>query len=419
LYIASQLTRLGAQPASGSDYLLPVPLKRALIDNAGTTITLRGETYLSLRDFVWSAGGRGALKSFAGTPLFVGSVDSVALQRAPETRGAVVIVAGPLGAAAGTYLPALIKAGAAGVILLARDTPTYDLYVRSRGPARYFVDADVSDPVWQADLPVVIAGPRLSRVLVPDALPERFTRTDAPLTATLKATIEPVKAANIAGVIRGSDPKLSSEYVAFSAHYDHLGISTPDARGDSIYNGFSDDAAGVAMVLAIGDVLRRQPPARSVLLLFFTGEERGLLGSSFYASQPAIPLKQMAGLINLDAGAPAGAPVEWRIAGGAATPLGAVAKTALATRSWDAQLSPASPNSDYWPFLARGVNAVFVIPGSRWEGVTELEQRALRARWDHYHQAADEWSPDFPFKGLQRYAEAALLIGRAVANKRR
>jgi hypothetical protein len=416
-YIASELTRLGARPLAGNDYLLPVPLKRALIDNAATSMSFRGVTYASVRDFVWSAGGSGALKSFSGTPVFVGAADSVALRRAPELRGAVAVLAGSLGAAAQSYVPELIKAGASGIVLLTTEAPTYDLFVRSRGPARYFVAANVNDPVWQADLPIVIAGPQLARVIVGNAMPERFTQLDGTLSANFKATIEDVRATNVAGVIPGSDPKLASEYVAYSAHYDHLGISTPDARGDSIYNGFSDNAAGVAMLLAIGDAMRRKPPARSTLLLFFTGEERGLLGSSYFAAQPPVPLERIAALINLDAGAPPAPPLDWRIAGGSASPLGAKAQKALAARSWQAQLSQATPNSDYWPFLARGVSAVFLIPGNRWEGVSEEQQRALRARWDRYHQAGDHWSPDFPFTGLKRYADAALAIGLAAAGR--
>jgi len=418
LYIASELTRLGARPLTGNDYLLPVPLKRAWIDNAGTTVSFRGATYSSVRDFVWSAGGSGAFKTFSGAPVFVGAADSIALRRAPELRGAIAVLAGSLGAAAQTYVPALIKAGAAGVLLLTADTPTYDLFVRSRGPARYFVAANVNDPVWQADLPIVIASPHLARAIVGSTTPQRFTRLDTTLTATFKATIEDVRATNVAGVIRGSDPKLASEYVAYSAHYDHLGISTPDARGDSIYNGFSDNAAGVAMLLAIGDAVRRKPPARSTLLLFFTGEERGLLGSSYFAAQPPVPLERVVALINLDAGAPPAPPLDWRIAGGSASPLGEKAQKALAARSWEAQLGQATPNSDYWPFLARGVNAVFIIPGNRWEGVTEEQQRALRARWDRYHQAGDHWSADFPFSGLKRYAEAALTVGLAAAGRK-
>ncbi|HEX6559017.1 MAG TPA: M28 family peptidase [Longimicrobiales bacterium] len=417
LYIASELMRMGVKPA-GKDYLLPVPLRRAVIDDQTTTITLNGTTYQSVHDFVWNTGGRGALRDFTGPLTFVGAADSTAVARAAELGGRVAVMVGAMGAAANTFVPALIKAGAAGVVLLVPDANTFNLYVRSRGAARYFVDADVGDPVWQADLPIVIAGPTLSRAITANGVARPFTQLDGTLSAHFKAEIEDVASANVAGIIPGTDPKLKQQYVAFSAHYDHLGISTPDERADSIYNGFSDDAAGVAMVLGIGDVFLKQRPARSVLLLFFTGEERGLLGSSYYASHPAVPLKQMAGLINLDAGAPPVPPLDWRIAGGAETPLGAVTRGALAAHKWNAILGASSPNSDYWPFLRRGVQAVFIIPGAHWEGTTEAERVALSARWDHYHQAADEWSADFPFKGLQRYAEAALAVGRVVANRR-
>src|SRR5690606_14991674 len=108
------------------------------------------------------------------------------------------------------------------------------------------------------------------------------------IAATIRTTTRPVDAANIAGLLPGSDPQRRREVVVYTAHLDHLGIGTP-IDGDSIYNGFSDNAAGVAMVLAIADALRTAPPARSVLFLFLTGEEKGLLGSSYYAAEPLIP----------------------------------------------------------------------------------------------------------------------------------
>ncbi|HUP87865.1 MAG TPA: M28 family peptidase [Longimicrobiales bacterium] len=418
LYIAAQLARMGAQPIANNDYFLPIPLKRAIIDDRATTITLNNITYHSTTDFVWNTGGRGALRSFSGPLTFVGRADSAAAARAGDLRGRVVVIAGAMGAAAGDFVPALIKNGAVGVILLVPDNATFDLYVRSRGDSRFFVDADVNDPVWQADLPIVIAGPSLARAIVKDGVPMPFSQINGQLSANFKANVVEVASANVAGVIRGSDPKLANEYVAFSAHYDHLGISTPDEQGDSIYNGFSDDAAGVAMVLGIGDVFIKQRPLRSVLLIFFTGEERGLLGSSYYASHPALPLNKMVGLINIDAGAPPARPLDWSIRAGNETPLGAVARKALALRKWEAVSGPSSPNSDYWPFLKRGAPAIFVVPGNKWENTTAEQQKALRTEFDHYHQASDEWRPDFPFSGIQRYAEVALIIGKAVLNKK-
>ena len=410
-YIAAELMRLGVQPANGSSYFQRVPLKRALITDA--TVRYQDTTY-GARDFVWNTGGRDAFHDFAGPVVFVGMIDSLAVRRAPETRGKVVVLTGPMGAAAQTYVPALLRAGAAGVVIAVSDTAMFGLFSRSRGEARYYVDADVDDPIWQANLPVIIAAPTLARQLLRR---DRFTELPGRLEAKLQTAITDVSASNIAGIIPGANASLAQEIIAYSAHYDHLGVSTPDARGDSIYNGFSDNAAGIGMLLGIAELMQRAPPARSILFLFFTGEERGLLGSSFYAAQPVLPLARMKALINLDAGAPPAPPVSWRIAGGQASRLGSIARQVATTQRWTAELGAASPNSDYWPFLVRDVPSIFIIPGNHWENTTAEQQSALRLRWDRYHRADDEWHPDFPFSGLARYAQFAYLVGRAAANR--
>lgn len=410
-YIAAELMRIGVQPAVNGSYLQTVPLKRALIKH--TSVRYQDATY-GANDFVWNTGGRGAFHSFAGAAVFVGTIDSTAVRRAAELRGKVVVLTGPMGAAAQDYVPALLRAGASGVVIALADTTLFGLFARSRGEARYYVDADVSDPVWQANLPVIIAAPSLARHLLHR---ERFTELPGRLQADLQTEITDVAAANVVGVIPGTDAGRDQEIIAFSAHYDHLGMSTPDARGDSIYNGFSDNAAGVGMVLGIAELMKQRPPRRTVLFLFFTGEERGLLGSSFFATHPLFPLARMRGLINLDAGAPPAPPVSWRVAGGQDSSLGLLAQQIATGRQWTADLGAASPNSDYWPFLARGVPSIFIIPGNQWEQVTPEQQAALRLRWDRYHRADDEWHPEFPFSGLARYAEYAYLVGRAAADR--
>src|SRR6185369_9223414 len=93
------------------------------------------------------------------------------------------------------------------------------------------------------------------------------------------------RTANVAGLWRGSDPKLADEVVIFTAHHDHLGTGAPDATGDRIYNGAEDNASGCAEVLAVARAVAALParPRRSMLMLFVAGEEQGLLGSRFYA----------------------------------------------------------------------------------------------------------------------------------------
>ncbi|HET9983036.1 MAG TPA: M28 family peptidase [Longimicrobiales bacterium] len=432
-YIVSQLMRLGLQPVGpNGSYELPVPLRAARIDNDSTRLTVgtgaNAVAFRSGRDFVVNTGGAAALHDFAGEALFVGTAAQArrALAATGSLQGKVIVTLGSLGGEARTLVPDWIARGAAGVVHLVPDPTSFALYARSRGDTRYFVNAAVDDPVWQPALPMAIAGPDVGRALLAGAqLPDSVLDGKAPARALplghrldvhVRATTSDVPSSNVAGLIPGRDPARRDEVVVYTAHYDHLGISTPDPRGDSIYNGFSDNAAGSAMLLAIADALRREPPARSVLFLFFTGEERGLLGSTYYATAPAVPLARTVAVVNLDAGAPPAPPTEWRFAGGESSSLGAAAQKLAASHGWTATLGGASPNSDYWPFLQRGVPSIFIIPGAAWEGVSGAQQEALRRRWDHYHEAGDEWAADFPFAGLERYAQIALELGRTVAD---
>lgn len=112
--------------------------------------------------------------------------------------------------------------------------------------------------------------------------------------------VEPVLSQNVIGVVEGTDPKLKDEYIIYSAHYDHVGIGTPDETGDTIYNGARDNAVGTTTVLAMAKNLAKYPTKRSALFILFTGEEKGLLGSSYYVENPVLPLNQMVYCFNSD-----------------------------------------------------------------------------------------------------------------------
>jgi hypothetical protein len=105
---------------------------------------------------------------------------------------------------------------------------------------------------------------------------------------------------NVVAMIEGTDPKLKNEYIIYGAHYDHVGIGTPDATGDSIYNGARDNAVGTATVLLMAENLAKYPTKRSAFFILFTGEEMGLLGSRYYVDNPLIPLNQMVYTLNSD-----------------------------------------------------------------------------------------------------------------------
>jgi hypothetical protein len=431
LYLAAEAERLGLKGAGpGGSYFQPVPIVEATVDSDRTRLALVRDGVRE--EFAFGSGfipDRGTIRTlvpFGGDLVFLGTPQDLLKGHAslPPLTGRVAVVIGMFGAeirAADT----LRARGAAGVIHLVGSDEVYQAYTRDRGPSRMFLDpaaGAVSSRI--PDIPALLASPALQQAIVA-ALPGTGEPPAGPVVlaglhveVSIGVTPGPVPARNVAALLPGADPALSDEVIVYTAHYDHLGISTPDEHGDSIYNGFSDDAAGAAMLLVIAKAMASgQRPGRSVLFLFLTGEERGLLGSDYYAAHPLIPASRTVADINLDAGAPPGLEVDWRLAGADSSTFGALAIDVARRAGWSAQAAPASPNTDYFPLLRIGIPAVFVVPGpGAFEGMTAESSNALRRRWDHYHQAGDNWYADFPFSGLVRYAEYALRLGYAVAS---
>jgi len=107
---------------------------------------------------------------------------------------------------------------------------------------------------------------------------------------------------NVVGMVEGTDPLLSSDFIICSAHYDHVGVGKPDASGDSIYNGARDNAIGVMSVLLVAENIAKHPLKRPVLFVLFTGEEKGLLGSKWFVHEPPVALSNIAFCLNTDGG---------------------------------------------------------------------------------------------------------------------
>ncbi|MCK5872841.1 MAG: M28 family peptidase [Methylococcales bacterium] len=107
---------------------------------------------------------------------------------------------------------------------------------------------------------------------------------------------------NVVGYLEGTDPKLKDEFIIYSAHYDHIGVGKPNAENDSIYNGARDNAVGTVTVLSAAENIGKYPTKRSSLFILFTGEEKGLLGSKYYADNPVMPMNKMVYCFNSDNG---------------------------------------------------------------------------------------------------------------------
>ncbi len=421
VYIATACRQLGLRPV-GRDFFQDVPLAEALVDSAALTVRIpQGERRFRYpHDFVPDFGGDQALVGFTGRAVYGGS--PINLSALPDVKGTVVVTAAALGERA--LMDSLARRGAVALLQLVPDSVVYDLYRRSRGPARASVSEAAGVPTsLLPTLPWVIGGGGIARELAlaaaaTNAIPEAPAPLGADLSLELHLTRRPLRARNVACLLPGSAAGARDTAMVLAAHYDHLGIGAPDARGDSVYNGFSDNAAGVGMLLAIARAMARAPsePMRhSVIFLFPTAEERGLLGSDYYVARPLWPLARTAAVITLDAGAPPAPPTSWRIAGGNRSSLGTLAMDVALAHGWSATTSPATPNSDYYPFARSGVQAIMVIPGpGPYEGLSTDSSVALRQAWNHYHEAADEWADDFPFRGLQRYAEYAYFLARAL-----
>ena len=177
---------------------------------------------------------------------------------------------------------------------------------------------------------------------------------------------------NVIGVLPGGDPARSHQYVAVIAHMDHVGVGRPD-RGDSIYNGADDNASGTAGLLALADAFGglSQRPARSILFISTSGEERGLLGARWYAEHPTVPVDSIVALINLDMIGRNRPDSVYLNGWGKSEVAALVQRLAVEHRELglgagaDVEDRPVTPaDSDHWPFQRRGVPYVFFYTGA-------------------------------------------------------
>ena len=248
---------------------------------------------------------------------------------------------------------------------------------------------------WPADdRPQVLAGRRLSAQL--ELRHDRFTGY------------------NLAAIARGTDAALSRSYVAFGAHYDHIGI-LPSVNGDSVANGADDDGSGSMTMLDVARAFKERPTRRSALFVWHVGEEKGLLGSEYFTTHPTVPIDSIVAQLNADM-IGRNAPELLYVVGPAAAPggqsrtLGTIVDSVNATlpmpfvfnREWDSPTHPEHiyERSDHYNYAQKGIPIVFVTTGLH----------------DDYHKVTDEVSR-IDFAKMARVGELIFRAGQAVGNR--
>ncbi|HEX6858709.1 MAG TPA: M28 family metallopeptidase [Caulobacteraceae bacterium] len=217
------------------------------------------------------------------------------------------------------------------------------------------------------------------------------------------------------------------EYVIHTAHWDHIGVGLPDAKGDTIYNGAVDNGTGTAALLELARVYAAEPRTdRTVVFLAVTAEEKGLLGSEYYAANPLYPLEKTVAVLNTDALAPVGPARDFGISGQTELTLkdDLIRFGALHDRTFSPDPRPEAGSfyrSDHFSFAKRGVPAISFGGGRDLVNGGTAAGKAWADRYTStmYHQPADEWSPDWDFSGMVADVNLLHELGRDLANSTR
>ncbi|RYG87269.1 MAG: M28 family peptidase [Alphaproteobacteria bacterium] len=253
-----------------------------------------------------------------------------------------------------------------------------------------------------------------SQILEADKAGRKLPTGALPATLQVKQryTVSQVSSPNVAGVLLGSDPKLRGEYVVLSAHLDHIGITRP-VNGDSINNGAMDNAIGIASMLEVAKRMARgKAPRRSVLFVAVTAEEKGLVGSDYFATFPTVPKDRIVANVNLDMPILTYRFTDLVAIGAERSGIGPHAAAAAKRLGFTLVPDPTPQEAsfvrtDHYSFVKQGVPSVTLAPGNGGGGAAAREH----FRKNDYHQPSDE--VDLPFDWVA--AESFVAVNEALA----
>ena len=449
-YVISRFRREGLAPAGVSGYLQPVPLEQQTMDQAASKAMLGKTSLQPGRDMIISAGGGPRAATVDAPLVFIGYGLHLPAQGHDDFAGldlkgkiAVVISGGPAELSGPVKSDARFRRvqqlgvlGAAGVIALTTpkqvEIPWARQMLLSGQAGMYLADPklrETPDGFFAASI-----DPEKSESLFEGTghtFAELCALADASkplprfalgknLTASIVAKREQITSPNLVAKLEGADPKLKAEYVAVSAHLDHLGAGAP-INGDAIYNGAMDDASGVAAVLDIAHRLKNGPrPRRSILFVIVTAEEKGLLGSHYFALRPSVPKGSIVADLNFDMPLPL-----WKLTsvfapGENESTLGADARAIAAEQGLKMAPDPLPDRNvfirtDQFSFVREGIPALafkFGFAKDTPEFAIEHDWRANR-----YHAPSDDLAqPVMKDEAVKLDAYVAALAAR-VANE--
>lgn len=457
-YVASQMLAAGLKPGAGGRWLQPVGLAtyrpaekaRWTLTRGGVAIPLQfgidflnqgvpvtpdfateGQMVFAGYGIVYPEGKRDDYRGldvrgkivalYAGTP--AGLPDEVAAHLGDDDQKARLAQA--RGAKAVIILESIERRAEFPIEAMA---PYYDFerttWIAPDGKAHMIApDAPVVGYVGQAGAEKLFAG---SRIRWRDVLAAERRGTKLPtgsLTGTLRlattTNIRVARSSNVVGMIEGSDPALRDEYVVLSAHLDHVGVGEPE-KGDSIYNGAMDNAVGIATMLDIARAFTAsgKAPRRSILFVALTAEEKGLVGSSYFAAHPGLPGKgRLVADLNMDMPILTYAMQDLVVLGGERSSLGAAYAAAAAREGLAVVPDPAPEEmffvrSDHYSFVQAGIPAVSIDSGPGGPGAAaQMEFLA-----SHYHKPSDDMTLPIDWAAAAKFARVNYAAARAVAD---
>ncbi|MDF2604867.1 M28 family metallopeptidase [Sphingomonas sp.] len=456
-YVASQFFAAGLKPgAAKGGYLQEVPLVAYKPEGEGKLGITRGGTTLPLTygtDYVPSANPRAKETNLSAPVVFVG-YGIVAPQygrddyRGVDVKGKIVaFVSGSPSKMTGeerawlgsptTKARFAAERGAVGTITLV--TPRSDKQrpfakmVEGIGHTRMtWANPDGTGHVEEGGIPTLatlslsgaeklFAGARTSWAKVAkesDKADARFTPEVLPatLSATTKTSFAPARSSNVVGVLPGSDPALAKEVVVLSAHLDHVGVS--GKADDKIHNGALDNAIGIASLIEEAKRFQKEgAPKRTVLFLAVTAEEKGLIGSDYFANHPTVPASSIIANVNLDMPILTYKFEDMVAFGGDRSTLGPIISRAVAGAGVSLSPDPMPDEgifvrSDHFRFVQKGVPSVFLWPGQKGPGKAAVEHFMST----NYHKPSDDLSQPIEWEQGVRFVDVNYRIARDIAD---